>query len=459
MELYPHQVDGRRDINAAWDSGKRRVLYVAPTGSGKTALMSATIQSDRTIWLAHRTELIDQALRTLRSFGIEAGCIKAGRDEHPERRVQVASVGTLLARDSLPEFDLMLADEAHHFATASERWSTLLAKHHGRILGATATPERTDGAGLGDMFDHLIVGPSVRDLTTAGRLVPCRIIRPDRALASGELAQHPVDAYGAHAGQRGGSIRQGIVFCRNVEDAISTALAFNMAGIKADAIVGETEDEKRARSIDAFRAGDIRVLTNVMVLTEGTDLPMAEICMFASGVGSIGVYIQKTGRVLRTYAWGDGSLKTEALLIDLPGCSWFHGCPEDERVFKLHGRGIARTDVIYCPVCAAIRVDGAGCTECGWMPETKEQKAQRILAVNLVKYQRLIRQSDAQRLETVERKVHAMMLKGWRPSAIFAWHNAVFQKPLDKEDFNKIMKAIPGQVWAGWKKAKALKAK
>src|SRR6185312_11439346 len=107
---------------------------------------------------------------------------------------------TLLSRGDRPPADVIIADEAHHFASASVEWSALLAAYPGaHIIGPTATPERGDGCGLGTMFDGLVVGATVRELTDLGHLVPCEIMRPDKYLQSGEIAQNPVDAYVQHA--------------------------------------------------------------------------------------------------------------------------------------------------------------------------------------------------------------------------------------------------------------------
>src|SRR5260221_215114 len=144
----------------AYADGKRAILYVSPTGSGKTVILGDTIASHvrntpgaRVNVYAHRRELLSQAAGTFRAFGLDVGIFGEGA-AHP---VQIMSTQGVLAKREVPSCTLACFDEAHHYA--ADEWRVVFDAHRGAgtpIVGATATPERGDGRAL-DMFDHIVV--------------------------------------------------------------------------------------------------------------------------------------------------------------------------------------------------------------------------------------------------------------------------------------------------------------
>jgi superfamily II DNA or RNA helicase len=178
LVLRPYQVNNLARLRAQFRSGVRRVCYQAPTGSGKTVIFSEVVagvvcRGNRVCVLGHRDEIIQQISRALDLLGVEHALIVAGCDpavlEHP---VHVASVQTLVRRlGRLTSPDLIVPDECHHCAAAT--WRKILAAFpQAKVLGVTATPQRLDGKGLNDIFDVLVIGPSVAELITAGYLSP-----------------------------------------------------------------------------------------------------------------------------------------------------------------------------------------------------------------------------------------------------------------------------------------------
>ena len=158
-----------------------RIVGVSPTGSGKTRVATEIVRRSvakgkRVLWLAHRTELVEQAGRTLVGAGLVVGVIAASSTWtiNLDAPVQVASIQTLLARGIYPEADLVVWDECHHCSEAAAEWCSLLT-HYPRafVVGLTATPERGDGSGLAPLFESLVVGATVRELTALQHLVPC----------------------------------------------------------------------------------------------------------------------------------------------------------------------------------------------------------------------------------------------------------------------------------------------
>jgi superfamily II DNA or RNA helicase len=163
--LREYQKDWIEQIFASWQQGHQSVLAQLPTGAGKTVCFAHISDEflrlgSSVLVIAHRTELIEQAVAKLESVtGWEVGVIKYGVQPHPERRIQVASIQTLARKELLPDFltKLLIFDEAHH-ATSSSYRKIIQFYPEACILGVTATPVRIDGQSLKDIFNDLVVG-------------------------------------------------------------------------------------------------------------------------------------------------------------------------------------------------------------------------------------------------------------------------------------------------------------
>jgi len=365
--LRPYQVRGLDEARAHYRRGVRRVLLVAPTGAGKTVMFCSMVsrhleRGGRVLLIVHRRELLTQAVARLRREGIErVGVILAGSERDREAPVQVASIGTLLAMvrrgEPLPSASLLVLDEAHHYV--AEAWGEIAGQYRDAyVIGVTATPERADGTPLGDLFDALVTVASVRELTDLGYLVPCKVIAPRRRRR--DRAWPVVDAYREHAGDR-----PTVIFSRSVDAARDLATTLRSRGVAAAAIDGETPADERESILARFAAGEVRVLTNCYVLTEGWDCPRAEVCILDRGCTSVATYLQIVGRILRP---SPDTGKTSALLVDLYGAVHDHGLPDADRTYSLAGRAISHGDAPTreCPDCGAtILLALRQCPHCG----------------------------------------------------------------------------------------------
>jgi DNA repair protein RadD len=186
IELRPYQERGVSEIRAALLAGCRHVLYVAPTGSGKTVLFlfivtNALARGNRVLIIVHRQELIDQVTAALDAAGVMFGVIAGGYQERPLSKVQVASVAALSHRlyRYADAFDLVIVDEAHHAIARSYR-RVIEAMPKAKVLGVTATPQRGDGRGLAPVFDHMVLGPDAAELIEAGHLSRFRVFVPEK---------------------------------------------------------------------------------------------------------------------------------------------------------------------------------------------------------------------------------------------------------------------------------------
>lgn len=388
MKLRAYQERAIGELRAAYASGRRSPCLVLPTGAGKTVVASEIIRSavsrgNRVLFLAHRTELITQSVNKLGAAGVnDVRIIQAGSDlGNPIAPVAVASIPTLTRwQDRLPQADLVVFDECHH--VVAKTWKALADRYaSARILGMTATPQRSDGSPLGDVFDALIVGATVAELTELGHLVPCRVWSPPEALDTGKLALSPLTAYQQHAeGQRA------VVFCGTVDRAEAVAKEMSDAGVPSAVVHGGLAAAVRAERLGALLAGTIRCVTNVHVLTEGWDMPEVEVCILERKPQHAGTYLQMVGRVLRP-APG----KTSAKLLDLCGSSLEHGPPELARKYTLDGKGISKTNrdaIRQCPHCGGVFLSEAVlegvCPQCGMMLPRREVKAPIVTGIGLV---------------------------------------------------------------------------
>lgn len=368
MTLAPrqYQLDLIERARAEFRAGKRRVLCVAPTGSGKTLtgaymVRGAVEQGLRVLFAAGRIELIDQTRNAFLQAGItDVRVIQGARDEGPaDARVIVGSIDTIVARQ-LPPIQFGILDEAHH--GNSRTWSALIdSQPEARWVGFTATPIRSDRKPMGDVFDALVIGPSVKQLTAAGHLVPCWAWAGPPTLRSGELALTPLEAY-----RRFSAGRRAAIFCRDVRHAESELAEFRSAGVPAGLITGAMPKRQRAAMLDGWRSGEILVGVSVDVVTEGFDMPELYAAILARRVRHIGRYLQIAGRVLRP-APG----KTSAVLVDLSGCAHEHGQPDFEHEYSLTGEAIstvAKDLIRQCPECGSIFTAGpTQCEYCGFV--------------------------------------------------------------------------------------------
>jgi superfamily II DNA or RNA helicase len=341
--LRPYQQQGDADINAAWQAGARNVLYVLPTGAGKTVMFSRVLAQHQGagVAIAHRQELVGQISLSLARFGLrhriigprnvikvilEAQRAELGQTYYdPNGAIAVAGVDTLIRRgDALAawmrQVTLWVQDEAHHVLRANKWGKAVDMFPNARGLGVTATPERADGKGLGrhadGVMDTMVCGPSMRDLIDAGYLADYRIFAPpsDLDLAPVRIAtdgdynrddlktavrkSHLVGDVVAHY-QRIAPGKLGVTFATDVETAASIADQYNAAGVPAAMVSAKTPDAERNRLIMQFRARNLLQLVNVDLFGEGFDVPGIEVVSMARPTQSFAVFAQQFGRALR----------------------------------------------------------------------------------------------------------------------------------------------------------------
>jgi len=349
--LRDYQNEAVKEVRTAWETGTQRPAVVLPTGSGKTVPIAELARlaldegtASRVLVLAHRDELLRQAKEEIHSVAphLRVGVVKA--DENGVGApVVVGSVQTLrheARRGLLRGVGLVVVDECHHATAPSYR--TIL-DHFGcfteggaKAVGFTATMSRGDGVGLREVWQSVVYERDIRYMITRKFLVPPRGIHVrvedldlskvrksagdfsegqlGDALAASLAPERIVDAYREHA-----LGRPSLLFVPTVEFAELMVERFTTAGVTARIVHGQQVPVVRRAHLDAFKAGRVDVLVNCMVLTEGTNLPMASCVIIARPTTHVGLYVQMVGRVLRTFPG-----KTDAIVLDVVGVSQRH---------------------------------------------------------------------------------------------------------------------------------------
>lgn len=353
----PYQSDAVSTVDAT-HVRRRACIVVLPTGAGKTVVAAlhilavlARVPDATFLFLQHTEELIEQNMRTVAAITGLACTVVKGFEEDWTGRVVFASVPTLARKDRLkriPSFTNMIVDECHH--GAADGWTRVLDKAVSknaklRTLGLSATPERGDGKPLPKALGEIVFKVFIQDLIELGHLVPPRaysVQLGDAAERIGRLSKAStgegdqskvaeildtpaynkavVDQWQARAAGR-----QTIAFCSTIEHARHVAEAFREAGVRAAAI-DYSDKEERRRVVAQFKAGEIDVLTNCLLLTEGFDHQPTGCVIVLRAMIHASTFMQAIGRMLRPVDAErfPGIIKHDAVCLDFAGAAERH---------------------------------------------------------------------------------------------------------------------------------------
>lgn len=397
MRLRPRQkLFVERSLSAL--ATRKNTLGIAPTGAGKTIMLSAVTgerlgaTDAKACVLAHRDELTAQNREKFARVNPAIGTsVLDATTKSWVGQVTFAMVPTL-ARDAnlaaMPKLDLLVIDEAHHAVADSYRRiidRVRDANPDARIFGVTATPNRGDRKGLRAVFDNVADQVRLGELIASGHLVPPRTfvidvgvqdeLRSVRKTMSdfdmGEVAKimdrAPVtDEVIRHWKEMAGD-RQTVVFCSTVAHAEHVTDAFQAAGVTAALIHGDLASETRKAILASYEAGEIRVIVNVAVLTEGWDHPPTSCVVLLRPSSYKSTMIQMVGRGLRTVDPEEhpGIVKTDCIVLDFGTSSQTHGTLEQD--VDLDGKTeTGEAPLKTCPSCEAdIPLASRECPICG----------------------------------------------------------------------------------------------
>ena len=347
IKLFDYQEDMKERIEKALRL-HRSVMAQMPTGTGKTYLLTAVIDSFvsnnpmEKVWIvAHRRELVSQIDETVRKFH----SYYASNTSSLLSSVKAMSIQWLMRHyDEIEEEPGMIViDEAHHALakTYKEMWERF---PKAKFLGLTATPCRLNGKGFTDLFDVLVQSWAVPEFISKGRLATYDFV----SIKSDGVTQRLIDSLqkrGADGDYQNkemdmvlnkkpsidrlyrsleeyGKDRKGIVYAINISHAQKITKLYQEHGVKAIAIDSKTPAMERQQDIEAFKKGDIQVLVNVDIFSEGFDCPDVEFVQLARPTLSLAKYLQMVGRGLRV-AKG----KKNCVIIDNVGLYRVFGLP------------------------------------------------------------------------------------------------------------------------------------
>ncbi len=406
MLLRPYQEVAVSDACKALDK-HNNTLIVAPTGAGKTIMLSALVgkrhkKGKRVLVLQHRDELVSQnkekfeRVNPLISTSIVNGTVKHWEGDAVFSMVQTMSRDRNL-RDR-PLFDMVVIDEGHHAAAPTYTKvidAVLKDNERAEIVGFTATPNRGDGKGLRGVFNNCAHQIELATLIREGFLVrPKSYVidlgvgdQLDRVTKRGKeydmeevaaimdrsvINERIVDEWKDKAGDR-----KTVVFCSTVLHAEHVCEAFLRAGIRADFVTGETPKEDRAEMLHDLEFGDLQVVVNVMVLTEGFDAPPVACVVLTRPCSQKGTMVQMIGRGLRIVdpeIYPD-TIKTDCIVMDFGTSIITHGALDETA--NLDGSeknvgGDAPTKV--CPECESeVAANTRTCPICEHVFELREK--------------------------------------------------------------------------------------
>ena len=383
-------------VHNEFSKGNRTVCVQMPTGSGKTICAGAIaylvlkkkndLEQNKILFLVHRSELANQAYTTLCEFGLEhvlarispKHAIKIWSD------IQIASIQTVSRR--LKNLDwlnpsLIFVDEAHH--VRAKTWERVIKSFpSAKVIGLTATPARLDGKGLGEIFDCLIEGPSIKQLIAEGSLCDIEIYSISSGLdfdavkktagdynkkaldekMSGPIIASTIENWCALARDR-----RTLNYSVSIRHSKEVVKRIKSLGVRAEHVDGTTHESEREAVFRRFSEGITQFVSNVDIVTEGFDCPECD-CVIIKPTASMTLFLQMIGRVMRPK--NDGR---KGLVLDVGGNVTYknHGDPREpihwsladgliinkENSVKRMSRACGNCGYLYpyskseCPVC------------------------------------------------------------------------------------------------------------
>lgn len=402
VDLRPYQHEAVQAGRKFFAQGGKRVMVYAPTGAGKSELAVAFAQlaNDRgrkVLFLVHRKDLVRQQAERFQKYGITTGILQGQNTWRPHSPITVGSIQTFSSRQKFGwqfDFDLVIVDEAHRCA-GSKQYLELFRKWNNLpIIGLSATPF-AKGLGKkhewGTLFEDMIIVSTIRELIEQGFLVDCEAYAP----SAPDLSKVKITAGDYNLEQLGEAVdkpglvgdivkhwnrlangKQTLCFATNIAHSKNICNQFRDSGVIVEHIDCYTPEDERNQIIDRFRRGEITVLSNVGILTEGFDAPAAACMILARPTRSLSLYIQMAGRILRPH-----HDKDVALILDHSATLARLGFPTDDLPLELDdgkpkkAEGSDKKEKPTEKVCSSCgyvdRKRRHKCPSCGFAPEKK----------------------------------------------------------------------------------------
>ena len=368
--LRPYQQEAKKNIFNAWEECDN-VMFQMPTGTGKTRLFTSII-SDIKAWgiltkrdpkvliIAHRVELIEQISENLDRYKVSHGIIAGGKPRNLRPLVQVASIQTITHRTNTDVasslgVNFIIIDEAHHSTANSDKklWELY---PNSKKLGVTATPWRMNHLGFTSIYDKLIVSYSIKKFIDEGWLAPYsyysiknssnihrdikgidefdvegdyKVSALERVMDNVSIRANLLESY-----QKFANGKKGIIYSISRKHSDHICEEYKRAGINIVRIDSETPKEERRMYVQRFRNGQIDIIVNVDIFSEGFDCPDIEFIQLARPTKSLVKYLQQVGRGLRPT-----SGKSKCVILDNVGSHIEFDLPNADRDWNIEFEG------------------------------------------------------------------------------------------------------------------------
>ncbi len=401
MPLREYQIDLINQVRNSWHKNNKAPCIVLPCGGGKSVIVAemakrTTEKGKRVLFIVHRKELCDQIRNTFSRWGVDMKLCEIGMVQTVCRHL-----------DEMPAPSLIITDENHH-SKANSYMKIYKAFPNAYRIGVTATPERLDGSGLCDVNDDLIVGVSAKWLIENKYLSPYEYYAPTLVdlekvrVKQGDYDEKQVEEMMIKRAVFGDVIayynrlakdKQAICYCTTVKHSKAMMENFNENGITAAHIDGTTPKNERDEVIEKFRKGEIQILCNVDLISEGFDVPDCECAILLRPTKSLTLYIQQSMRCMRYKP------SKTAVIIDHVGNYARFGLPDADREWSLDGKPKHEkvnkkvVELLTCPNCFEVfpKYDGQKklvriCPYCNFvLPIPKKQEIEEIRETALQK--------------------------------------------------------------------------
>ena len=428
--LRDYQIKLDADIRDAIRSGARRVLAVSPTGSGKTEVFThitqgATAKGNKPFILVHRRRLVEQINARLAKYGTSA------------------DVATVQSKPDAKRYKLIIIDEAHRSAAGGYQ-DIIWGNPSATVLGFTATPRLTDGRGLGDIYQAMVLGPSYKQLMDAGWLAkpvyyaPSKVDLTGVRKTGGDYNIGDLDAAVQRARITGSAIehykrlamgKKGLGFCVSIASSEKAAQDFNDAGIAAGVVHGKMKQRDIDTVFARLESGELLVVFSCDLVSEGYDCPAVECIINLRPTHSLIVNDQQIGRGSRL-AQGKDSF----IILDHVGNVSKHGMITEDREWSLDGKkkrvkdggaeAIERTK--ECPHCFHCHDPAVCCPKCGFIYPVVQKKLKEVEG-ELELYEevkRIQKRNEERGYKTLDDWLAIAKARGYNPGWAYYRHRA-----------------------------------
>jgi len=399
MILRPYQKIAVDDASTALNKHKNTIV-VAPTGAGKTIMLSALVgkrykKGKKVLVLQHRDELVRQNRSKFAKVNPKITTSVVDGSEKDWSGEAIFSMVQTLSRpnnlDNMCEFDMIIVDESHH--AIAETYTRIInrvkeANESVEIVGFTATPNRGDKKGLRNIFNNCSHQIEITTLIREGFLVPPKTFVVDvgvrqelenvrktisdfdmgeveRIMNKRAINERIVQEWQEKAGNR-----KTVVFCSTVVHAQDVCDEYRRANVRTELLTGETPSEERKQTLHDLEHGDVQVVVNVAVLTEGFDAPPVSCIILTRPCSYKSTMVQMIGRGLRTIDPEEhpGIIKKDCIVLDFGTSVLTHGSlDENVDLEGSEGRGTGAAPEKSCPQCESIvPLSSRECPLCGY---------------------------------------------------------------------------------------------